>query len=52
MIKYYIRIGLKQTDDSKTSWDIYSPDGHIFCTVVGIQKATKLRDYLNDEFIY
>ena len=52
MMKYYIRIGLKQTDDSKTTWVIYSPEGDIFCTVVGLQKATKLRNYLNDEFLY
>ena len=52
MKKYYMRVGLKQTDDSKTTWVIYSPNGHIFCTIVGRQKATKLRNYLNDEFIY
>lgn len=52
MKKYFIRVGLKQQDGSKTTWVIYSPEGDIFCTVVGLQKATKLRDYLNDEFIY
>lgn len=51
MKKYYMRVGLKQQDDSKTTWVIYSPGGHIFCTVVGRQKATKLRNYLNEEFL-
>ena len=53
MKKYFIRVGLKQQDGSKTTRVIYSPEGDIFCTVVvGMQKATKLRNYLNDEFLY
>ncbi len=52
MKKYFIRVGLKQQDGSKTTWVIYSPEGDIFCTVVGLKKATKLRNYLNDEFLY
>ena len=52
MKKYFIRVGLKQQDESKTTWVIYSPEGDIFCTVVGLQNATKLRNYLNDEFLY
>ena len=51
MKNYYMRVGLKQQDDSKTTWVIYSPKGHIFCTIVGRQKAAKLRNYLNDEFL-
>lgn len=30
MKKYFMRVGLKQQDDSKTTWVIYSPGGHIF----------------------
>lgn len=49
--KYYMGVGLKHQDESKTTWVIYPPGGHIFCTVVGRQNATKLRNYLNEEFL-
>ena len=51
MKKFYARLGLSHSEKTKEVWVIYSPDGRVFCSFLGKDKAVKLRNYLNKEFL-